>query len=352
MPAGRLYNVSAAQRRRNAAAKRIQRAWRRRRKTFKYPKGTSYKAKSYRGNNIIPLRTLSAKQQTVSISYRKSIDFTNMGYDAGSTPCIIKIDLNNPTIGQNLQTGGIVQVLGSLKNGATDPVFQQSTYQNEINLISRLEDQFDNYLDAVVVSSQATVSIRPKANQVGRDTNGDAASLVPYFSNQAPAQGGDPTTLSINEANLDGDLSCWCVRQQLTGNLYDTTGVNGVLPLSTLKMGVPGVKMKKITVTPHTKPQSVNFKVGYSPKRAFGISDWKDNKATLRVYSDQVNANLKKNYAYIGIASKKPATSTFKPCNCVVEVSVKYNINFSRRKNIDGANDPVARIVRGRGDQM
>lgn len=321
-------------------------------KGFKYPKGTSYKGKSYRGNSIIPLRTLSAKSQTVSIAYRKTLDFTNMGYDAGSTPCIIKIDLNNPTIGQNLQTGGIVQVLGQLKNGATDPAFTQSTYKNEINLIERLSEQFDNYLDAVVISSQATVSIRPKANQIGRNPNGNAASLVPYFSNQAPAQGGDPTQLQINEANLDGDLSCWCVRQQLTGNLYDINGVNGVLPLETLKMGVPGVKMKKVTVTPHAKPQSVNFKIGYSPKRAFGLKDWKDNKATLRVYSDQTNANLKKNYAYVGIASKKPATTNFRPANCVVEISVKYNINFSRRKNIDGANDPVARIVRGHGDQM
>lgn len=353
MPSRRVP-LSYRPRRRQHAAFRIQKAWRgyKKRKTFRYPKGTAFKAKSFRGNNIIPLRTLSAKQQTVSISYRKSIDFSSMGYGAGSTPAIIKIDLNNPTIGQSLQTGGIVQVLGTLKNGSTDPSFTQSTYDNEINLISRLQDQFDNYLDAVVVSSMATVSIRPKANQVGRNPQGNAASLVPFFSNQAPAQGGDPTTLEIQEANLDGDLTCWAVRQQLTGNLYDINGVNGVLPLETLKVGVPGVKMKKVTVTPHQKPQAVNFKMGYSPRKAFGLSDWRDNKATLRVFDDQTNANLKKNYMYVGIAGKQPATSQFKPAACVVEISVKYNINFSRRKNIDGANEPVARIVRGRGDQM
>lgn len=330
---------------------------------IRFRKGTaisSMRRGKSRNQNVIKLSTLSRKTENLSISFREQFDFQNMGYDAGSSPCLIRANLNNPVAGGPVpppqEHNNIV--VGNLKTGSTDPIFQRSSYNDKLNLSDRLSEYFEEYRTCVVTSSEVTFNVRPKLNQVsGIGFINNAVSIVPYQSLVTTGQHpdgndgkpiGPSEVLKVTAPTATGELYVWCVRQQGLGQLYDST--DGVVPLSTLKQGIPGVRMSKLNITPNST-KGVTFKIKYTPKTQYEIKDWKDKKEALQVLNAVSGAPDKKAYAYLGIGAringKDPSppgatpTSSAYMANCVVEINTKYNLNFSERKNVDGNNEPV-----------
>lgn len=327
---------------------------------IRFRRGTKIGAKA-RGarsaQNVTKITTLSRKTENLSIQFREEFDFQNMGYDAGSSPMLLRVNLNDPVNGGSAPapTQGIATVIGGLKAGSTDPVFTRHSYNDDKNLSHRLQEYFDEYRTCVVTSSEVSFNIRPKINQVSGVGFINTMSVVPYQSRQATGQSptgptiGPINVLDVTAPNATGDLYVWCVRQQSQGQLY--TNADGVVPLTTLKAGIPGVRMTKLNVTP-TNTRGCSFKLKYTPRTQYQIKDWKDKKEVLNVLNASVpNPDALKAYAYLGIGGringKDPSppgatpTSSAYLANCVVEISVKYNLNFSERKNIDGNNEPV-----------
>lgn len=230
-----------------------------------------------------------------------------------------------------------------------------------MNLSDRLEDYFNEYRTCVVTSSEVIFNVKPKINQCSGVGFGNTRSVVPYQvslptgkdpTNVNPELRGPTNSVDTKAPNATGDLYVWCVRQSATQQLHNTT--DGTPPITTLKTGIPGVRMTKMSVTPNSKT-GVTYTLKYTPKSQFQISDWKDKKEQLRVLNQASNPDLLEAYAYLGIGARirgedpsppgaliNPPSSLFM-ANCVVEVLVKYNLSFSERKNIDGNNEPVPR---------
>jgi hypothetical protein len=285
----------------------------------------------------------------VSIEFREQLDFSSMGYgDATNplqTPCLIRTDLNNPTPGgltgntRNINT--IVSKLQQSPPGtgiSTDPQFTRESYQDDPNLSARLNEYFDEYRSAVVVSSEVTYSIRPKLNQVGRlSPQGGQFSLIPWYTNATDTEGN--TRLVVNESNVSGELCVWNVRQGSQSQLYDDTGV---FKNSDLKLSVPGMRFSKLNVTPNSA-RGCKYTMKYSPKTQFQITDWRDNKDELEFKNVPVQTGLKQAYSYLGIGIQGPQGTRYawQPTPCVVEIVVRYNICFSERKNVRGNNEPI-----------
>lgn len=327
---------------------------------FRYVKGSNRApARSKRSTqNVTRLTTLSRKEENVSISFREELDFSNMGGEAGSSPCVIRADLMNPTVGGTGATGNdvCVAVVHNLKANSTNPVFVRESYNDKRNLSDRLEEYFDEYRKAVVTSSEVTFNVRPKLNQVSADANSDTVSIVPYPIDQntgldptgASGLRGAQTVSRWTAANATGDLYVWCILQQAQQQLYNNT--DGVAPISTLKQGIPGMRMMKLNVTPNSTKGCV-FKLKYNPMKAFGLKDWRDNKELLAFANSGTQpTTLKDCYAYLGVAGKHNGVDPGAPgitqgarylANCIISVNIKYNINFSERKNIDGNNEPI-----------
>lgn len=345
---------------RNVAQMEHNRRYRNKKRRFRYKRGNkrTYFSVGRSNQNVTKLTTLSRKEENVSISFREQLDFSNMGGQAGQTPCLIRGNLNCPTIGGSGASGNdvCVSVVNNLKTGSSDPVFTRQSYNEKRNLSERLEEYFDEYRKAVVTSSEIILNVRPKLNQVTNEANADTVSIVPYPTDvstgldPAGAAGlrGAQTATRWVAANATGDLYVWCVLQQSQGQLYNST--DGTAKLSTLKQGIPGVKMVKLNVTPNSTKGCV-FKLKYTPKKVFQLKDWKDNKELLAFANSATQSStFKTAYAYLGIGSSINGIDPGDPAvtngakylaNCIVEVTIKYNINFSERKNIDGNNEPV-----------
>lgn len=307
--------------------------------------------------NVTKISTFSRKEENLSIQFREEFDFQNMGSDAGSSPTLIRVNLNDPVLGglSPAPTQGVAIVVSGLKTGSTNPTFTNHSYNNKRNLSDRLEDYFDEYRSCVVTSSEVTFNVRPKLNQVSGIGFVNRVSVVPYQSlvttGQAPAGPtvGPTEVLKITGANATGDLYIWCVRQQSEGQLYNAT--DGVVPLTTLKSGIPGLRMSKLNVTPNSTRGCI-FKMKYTPKSQYQFKDWKDKKELLNCINGSIpNPEQLKAYAYLGIGGRingkdpsqpgaTPTSSAFL-ANCCIEVSVKYNLNFSERRNVPGNNEPV-----------
>ena len=74
-------------------------------RTISFRRGTKIGAKSspWRSSqNVTKLMTLSRKQENLSIQFREEFDFQNMGYDAGSSPMLLRINLNDPVNGGSI----------------------------------------------------------------------------------------------------------------------------------------------------------------------------------------------------------------------------------------------------------
>ena len=248
---------------------------------FRYKKGTNRMAQRGRRtvNNVTKLTTLSRKEENVSISFREELDFSNMGGEAGSSPCVIRANLMNPCVGGTGATGNdvVVSSVANLKANSTNPIFTRSSYNDKRNLSDRLAEYFTEYRKAVVTSSEVTFNVRPKLNQVSADANVDTVSIVPYPIDQstgldptgAAGLRGPQTNTRWTSANATGDLYVWCILQQSQQQLYNNT--DGVAPLSTLKQGIPGMRMIKLNVTPNSTKGCV-FKMKYNPKKALNRS--------------------------------------------------------------------------------
>jgi len=320
-----------------------------------YRKGTKIGARkrAVRGQgNVIKLTTLSKKQEMVSIEYRETFDMQSMGYGAASatqplqTPFLLRTNLNNPVIGgltgttRNINT--VVSKLQQSPPGtaiSTDPIFTRESYQDDPNLAGRLSEYFDEYRSCVVVSSEVTYSVRPKLNQVGRlGFAGAELSLIPWMTNATDTQG--DTRLQTNEANVSGQLVVWNVRQGQQSQLYDNTGV---FKNSDLKLSVPGMRFTSLNVTPNSARGCV-YKMKYSPSTQFQIKDWRDNKEELEIKNVPLQApGVKQAYSYLGIGIEGASGTRFawQPTPCIVEVSIKYNLAFSERRNVRGNNEPI-----------
>lgn len=304
-------------------------------------------------NNVIMLKTLSNKTENLSISYKESFDFTNMGGKAGSTPCLIRVSMNDPFRGgvAPMPANGIISVVGNIKTGSTDPVFTRHAYRDTYNLEDRLTTYANEYRSCVVTSSEVIFNVRPKLNQVWN--NSTNVSIVPYLINQETAPGSGVYELKTSTGpSASGDLYVWTVRQQSQNQLHDS--LNGTPPLETLKQGIPGVRMSKVNVTP-TSVKGVKAKLKYTPKSQYDIKDWKDNKQFLRCLNGTKatpitpNVDIKDSFAYLGIGGRINGVDPDPDvgglgiglANCIVEVAVRYNLHFSERFNIDGNNEPT-----------
>ncbi len=347
LPARRRLNFQPRRSRRSRAPRQ-----------FRFKKGTKIGSTSRgrRSNmNVLKLTTFSRKTENLSIEYREELDVTNMGYKAGSSPFLVRVNLNNPVIGGTNPTTGnrIVGVVGSIKTGSVDPTFTRSSYNDAKNLAPRLSQYYDEYRSAIVTSAEVTFSVRPKLNQVSPGANG-TVSIVPYFTNDStgldPAgnaglRGATQQTRWIG-ANATGDLYVWCIRQSEQQQLYNST--DGTLPLSTLKEGIPGMRMTKLNITPNSV-KGVNFKMKYTPVSQFQFKDWKDSKQLLNtLIQDDKPTDLKEAYAYLGVGANidgndpdDVSAGSKLMANCVVEIKVKYNLHFSERINEEGHNEPV-----------
>lgn len=319
-----------------------------------YRTGTKVgKTRAGKGNNVIKLTTMSRKKEMVSINFREQLDFTSMGYGIASankplqTPTLIRVDLANPCIGGVNGTGNrnIVTVVSKLIQNppgtgvSVDPIFQRSSYEDASNLSSRLAEYFDEYRSIVVTGAEVTFSIRPKLNQIGRlGIQGDALSLVPYFTNETDTEGN--THLFTNNPNLSGELVVWTSRQSNQGQLYDNDGVYSNIDLKT---SVPGVRMQKLNVTP-TGARGCTYVMKYSPSTQWSLRDWRDNKQFFEMNNaPTLPTGFKNTYAYLGIGidTKDGTRFGWRPANCTIEVNVKYNIEMSERRNVRGNNEPV-----------
>lgn len=323
-----------------------------RKKPFRWRKGNN-RFPQNRGvrsaGNTIALSTLSKKQENLSISYRELIEFDDMGGDNGSTPALLRINLNNPVTGGDTPAANqrIVTLLANTKPGATDPTAYHHAYDNNYNLAPRLAEYFTIYRTCIVTSSEVTVSVTPKLGQSNGMTD-TYRSVVPYTTNRAvtnPVAGMPDHYLFQQQLNACPQVEVWGVRQQSQAQLTDA--VNGTPSLETLKQGIPGMRMTRINVTPSSS-KGVVYKMRYTPKSAFQIKDIMDNKKILQVFKNAVgNPDQKENYFYVGIAGRwkgqdpKASGSEVGLPHFNVEVKIKYNLNFSERFNVDGNNEPT-----------
>ena len=298
--------------------------------------------------NTIGLSTVSRKAEKLKIHYREMIDFENMGGDAGSTPALIRINLNNPVIGGPVPppNEGICTLIHSLKAGSTDALARHHSYQNDRNLSQRLEDYFTKYRSCIVTSSNVTVVVAPKPNQLNGMT-GTNRSLVPYVSNRAitnPVAGQPDHYLYSQNANAMGQVQVWGVRQSDTNQLVDP--VIGTYPLETLKQAVPGMRMTRLNVTANSS-KGVTYKMKYTPTSQYQFKDILDNKKLLEIFDSPVgNTDQKEAYFYVGIGGRHngadPSASQqlMGLPHFTVEVKVTYNLLFTERFNKVGNNEP------------
>ena len=319
--------------------------------------------KSRGAQNVTKLSTFSNREEHLKIQFREEFDFSSMGGQAGSSPVLIRVDLNNPFRGLSnpipANDDTLVQIVGQLKAGSIDPVFTRASYNSKYNLTDRLEAYAEEYRSCIVKRATVVFNVRPKLNQTYH--NSGHVSVVPYLINQETAPGsGMYEVKTSTTASATGDLYVWSIQQQSHSQLHDAA--NGVLPLTTLKEGVPGMRMTKLNVTP-VSTKGCKFKHVYSPKKMYQIKDILDNKEILNCLDGTqdvpltMNLQQKRAFAYLGIGARiqgldpdpSAGIGARALANCIVEATVEYELQFTERFNIDGNNEPTPV---GRADQM
>lgn len=278
------------------------------------------------GQDVLMLKSLLPNSQKVTITYRDSINFTNMGSDQGggaTTPTLMRFILNDP----NFKTGAPADRIGSvmIQNNTNTPVF---VHENpSINLETHLLDLYSEYFNAVVTKSNIVVNLRFKPNQkgVGQSLhNGGAGSEF------------DPLRLEVLEPDKVGDGLFWAVSQKNSGT------INGQNPsLYQLKREIPGVTMKRMTLSRNgVASKGICFKANYTPARSAGVKDWKDNLDKFS-FNDSTRVAAPR-YLYVGCTSQQqPLLTAFNLADVYVDYQVTYDIEFLNRKNVYGANNPV-----------
>lgn len=325
----------------------------RRKKKGKAVKNYNRQIRNYqrKTNNMLRIRTLIPKELRVGIQYKTTLVFSSMGY--GGTGCIanlIKINLSDPIQGNAAENSGTAQPIVdvvSLGGNYVDPSFIR-TNATQLNLKDELDPYFDQYKKCLVTSSNSNVRIVARPNQ---------HQLSQYFSN-APAQGaqGDAYPydenhmpyLSINDATLDGEMYVSSIKQRNTLGLHPLSN-NGETPsFHELQTATPGLKMKRLTVTPNSSSKGIMNVAKYTP-RFTGIKDYRDNLTELGVRQSNATKTMSKPaFHYVAIHNRQPATATLKPAAVVAEITVNYNVRFLDRANsFEGGDDPLPQPVHG-----
>lgn len=316
-----------------------------RKKYQKYKTGNRNKAK--RGAGIIRIQTLLPKNVRISVNYKKTFLFTDMGHGGGSTSCLLRAVLMDPISGGPGASlaNGIVSVVSNLKTGAVAPTVTQQSYNDQANLSDVLADYFNDYSIAYVTSSKCTWKVRAEPNQIniGQSFENYPASgniqTSPLSDLSAETNHAEYMRVSALSQTLDGNLNVWCVRQRGSTNLYDGD-TEGTVPIQSLKSSVPGLKMRKLIVTPHGTSRGVTFTNTYMPARAHGFHNTADNISSIQFWNNNDGTSLN-NQSYLGICGNQEASSDFKPANVIVECQVAFNVLFDRRKNTPDSNIPV-----------
>jgi len=279
------------------------------------------------GQDVLAIKSLLPNVQKVTITYRDSINFTNMGSNNGGgavTPTLMRFLLNDPSFGSGADRIGSVMIQGN----TTTPVF---VHENpNINLDSHLTDYYEEYNNAVVTRSNIKVNMRFKPNQKG---------VGQYLTNVGDGSEPSPYALQVTQPDKVGDGLFWAVSQKNSGDL------NSQNPsLYELKREIPGVTMKRMTLSKNgVASRGIQFSATYTPSRSAGVKDWKDNIADFDFGpSTSTNRTNKPRYLYIGCTSQQqPLIVSENLANVYVDFQVTYDICFLNRKNIYGTNDPV-----------
>lgn len=310
--------------------------------------------------SIIPVKTYSNKEEIVDMEYRCLLDFSHMGGDNGSTPTLIRINMNNPVIGGHTASGNDTIVTCVLNTGTGDSPPTQPKYNlfalgDKRNLSVRLRDYTDVYRDMVVLKSEAEVRVIPKLNPINPTDGKVGRSVVNYWTNYLNT--GDFAGLITPRLVLSNALSevdVWTIRQQEEGQLTNTSA--GSPKLEELKSDFPNLRMKRLNITPNSK-KGITFKQSYTPKSQYGFQSWRDNRNLVRCFNNvTANPNQLGSYMYVGLAGRyttwdgvaanptvhdpKSALTDIGLPLMKVEVKIKYKIHFSQRFNIEGSNEP------------
>lgn len=305
-------------------------------------------------NSLLRIRTLLPKELTVSIQYRQLIQFASMGSstDPGGlfSPCLFKINLLDPCAPLGPASDGIYTVIDYGGN-TTIPNF--TTLNSTHNLGVQLNDYMDKYRYCVVVGSKSNVRIQAVANQekvgsylTNEPAQGAQGDAYPYDMNHMPY-------LKTNNAEKDGELYCWTVKQRGQGNLVTN---NQGLNINEVRTKVPGAKMRKHNAFLNgTSSKAVRFTSKYTPK-FLGIKDWRDNIDKIKILPDGSArpTGAEQAFQYVGVSNRFGAVQGYSPANVSVEIAVDYNIRFVQRLNDPlGGDNPIPHADNvGRADQM
>jgi hypothetical protein len=300
--------------------------------------------------NMLQIKTLTPKEQLVSIQYKTVLDFSKMGYATvtgkGATGTIIRINLSNPTYGTG---GNLVDVL-DLGQVWTNPAFTRTN--SALNLSDELTSFFEVYQKGVVISSNSQVRIKSQPNQKlagpqvfynapAKGTMGDA---YPYVDNHMPY-------LAVKDAEVDGDSYVWSVKQRKTGLLIDTA-TEQTATYHQLTNELPGIKMKQLTYNAGAKnDKAVLSSCRFTPK-FYGMKDWRDNIPEVQFMQGMAGGGppanfnqLKTAYHYVGICNRHTPTSTNRPQNVVAEVTLNFEcLYFNRNNDYEGGDAPVPQV--------
>lgn len=301
-------------------------------KKFMPPKKT-YKKRAKKGNrtgqDVLMLKTLIPNEQRVSITYRDSINFTNMGSATalgnGYTPAILRFNMNNPNFNATADSrvGNVIT-----QADVNTPEFVHENANK--NLETNLQAYYDEYYNAVVTSSNLVCNLRFKPNQT---------KVAPYLDNVGDGTEGDPYRLKVYDPEKVGDGFFWCVSQKNQGDISTENPT-----LWQLKREIPGVSMKRMTLALNGIPsKGIQFKASYTPHRSAGIKDWKDNLADFNFSTTSSPGQTR--YTYIGCTSQQqPLDADFNLADVYVDYQITYNITFLNRRNVVGANNPVPHV--------
>ena len=319
-------------------AKRAPRNFNRRNQTF-----------AGKASNMIRLRTLQPPELLVSAQYRQTIFFQSMGVGGGGTPCLLRIRLDNPTGAGGVagQRYNVVDVV-SYGGAHVPPVFTRSNAERGV---TDLDQYFDIYRRACVTSSNAKVRICGVINQkkvaptfYNASAQGSTGENYPYDTNHMPY-------LAVKDAELDGELSVWAVKQKTQNQLHSQGAGNDETPsLWETKTQIAGMRMKQLRCFADGHASTPVLMSGsHTPAGTWGIQKgggWRDNIQQIQVYPSQYTSanfdNLKKDSLfYVGICNNQPATANYGPALVRAEIVVNYRVRFIDRKNDYGHNEPV-----------
>lgn len=313
-------------------AKRAPRNFNRRNQTF-----------AGKSSSMVRLRTLQPPELLISAQYRQTIYFQSMGVGGGGTPALLRIRLANPTAAGGL-AGSRNQIVDVVSYGGAHvaPVFTRS---NSERGITDLDQYFDIYKRACVTSSNAKVRICGVINQkklgptfYNSPAAGSTGENYPYDTNHMPF-------LAVKDAELDGELSVWGVKQKTTNQLHAQGAGNDETPsLWETKTQIPGMRMKQLKCYKDGHASTpVMLSASHTPRSTWAIQDYRDVINDVQVYpsdftTPSMQPNQKVSLFYVGICNNQPATASYGPALCRAEIVVNYRVRFIDRKNDFGTN--------------